>query len=278
MVLNASIVNLSRYQIKRLDIPVGINLEILVSNLRQGYGYRGLLCLQPELNLSKRSKMPLMKLELRYHSHTGQCILAKIKEDELSFQIFPRIRASVIAFSFILLVLVFIFISLNIFGTAFRKLGFPPEYSVYFLFLSLPCSYLNIPIKTYTTTIAINLGGAVIPIIMSLFLLSVANSVKVLSGILLITIIIHKIAACERFWDHCPCAASSASSGFCGNYYISSKCAYYRLHIGHFWMYSATGIDSIKKTKHEQIFVLLMSFSQCLIHPDIYIFSTNKIM
>ena len=139
---------------------------------------------------------------------------------ELSFQIFPRIRASVIAFSFIILVLVFIFISLNIFGTAFRKLGFPPEYSVYFLFLSLPCSYVNIPIKKVRsrvsvisdkasetlksglsasslkmyTTIAINLGGAVIPIIMSVFLSTMVNLVEILSGILVMTIIIHKIA------------------------------------------------------------------------------------
>jgi uncharacterized membrane protein len=141
--------------------------------------------------------------------------------DELSFQIFPKIRASVISLSFIILVLVFIFISLNIFGAAFRKLGFPPEYSVYYLFLSLPFSYVNVPIKkvrsrvsviydkasdtlmsglaassikTYTTTIAINLGGAVIPIIMSVFLSTMANLVEILAGILLVTIIIHKIA------------------------------------------------------------------------------------
>ena len=138
----------------------------------------------------------------------------------MSYQIYPRIRASFIVFLFLILVLVFIFVSLNIFGTAFRKLGFPPEYSVYFLFLSLPCSYLNIPIikvrsrvpvisdkasdvlrsglfasslKMYST-IAINIGGAVIPLIMSLFLLSMAKPVEVLSGILLVTIIIHRIA------------------------------------------------------------------------------------
>jgi uncharacterized membrane protein len=141
-------------------------------------------------------------------------------EDELSYQIFPRVRASVIAYSFIILVLVFIFISLNIFGTAFGKLGFHPEYSVYFLFLSLLCSYVNVPIKKVRsrvsvisdkasdtlrsgleasslkmyTTIAINLGGAVIPIIISVFLSTKVNLVEILAGILLMTIIIHKIA------------------------------------------------------------------------------------
>jgi uncharacterized membrane protein len=109
---------------------------------------------------------------------------------------------------------------MNISGTAFRKLGFPPEYSVYFLFFSLLCSYINIPIKKVRShvpvisdnasdvlrsglsasslkmysTIAFNIGGAVIPLIMSLFLFSMAKPVEVLSGILLVTIIIHKIA------------------------------------------------------------------------------------
>jgi uncharacterized membrane protein len=146
--------------------------------------------------------------------------LAKIRGDELLYQIFPGIKASAIAFSFITLVLVFIFISLNIFGTAFGKLGFPPEYAIYFLFFSIPCSYVNIPLRkvmsnvptisdtasdtlrlglaasslrTYST-IAINLGGAVIPIIMSIFLSTMANLVEILAGILVVTIIIHKIA------------------------------------------------------------------------------------
>jgi len=48
-------------------------------------------------------------------------------------------------------------------------------------------------LKMYTT-IAINIGGAVIPIIMSVFLSANANLVEILSGILLVTIIIHKIA------------------------------------------------------------------------------------
>ena len=134
----------------------------------------------------------------------------------MSYQIFPRIRKSVIAFSFLILVLAFIFIILNISGTAFRKLGFPPEYSVYFLFLSLFCSYINIPIKKVRshvpvisdkasdtlksglaasslemyTTIAINLGGAVIPIIMSVFLSTMVNLIEILAGILVMTIII----------------------------------------------------------------------------------------
>ncbi len=139
----------------------------------------------------------------------------------MSYQIYSRIRASFIAVLFLILVLVFIFISLNIFGTAFKKLGFPPEYSVYFLFLSLLGSYINLPIKKVRShvpiissnasdflrsgyvasslkenriTIAVNLGGAVIPVVMSVFLSTLVSLVDVLIGILIVAILIYKIA------------------------------------------------------------------------------------
>ncbi len=139
----------------------------------------------------------------------------------MSPQIYPRIRASFIAVLFLTLVVVFILVSFNILGTAFNKLGFPPEYSVYFLFLSLLGSYVNLPIKKVRShvpvisssasdtlwsgyiasslkaercTIALNLGGAVIPLGMSVFLASMVSLVDVLIGIFVMTIIIHKIA------------------------------------------------------------------------------------
>ncbi|MCX9012267.1 MAG: DUF1614 domain-containing protein [Candidatus Methanoperedens sp.] len=116
----------------------------------------------------------------------------------------------------------FILISLSIFGLAFRKLGFPPEYSVYFLFLSLLGSYVNIPLKkvmsrvpiisgkkidihwfNYTasppeversTIIAINLGGAIIPVAMSVFLFTMVSLVNAMIGILVVVFFIYKIA------------------------------------------------------------------------------------
>ncbi|CAG0980917.1 hypothetical protein METP1_01770 [Methanosarcinales archaeon] len=107
------------------------------------------------------------------------------------------------------LVLVFIFVSLNIFGTAFRKLGFPPKYSLYFLFLSLLSGYVNFPIKNISPRvpmmsgnvsevlwsgyaasslkakcciIAVNLGGAVIPVVMSVFLSTLVSIIDMLIG------------------------------------------------------------------------------------------------
>ncbi|VVB88081.1 Uncharacterised protein [uncultured archaeon] len=137
-------------------------------------------------------------------------------------QVYPRIKASIIVLLFFLLVVLFILISINLFGMAFRKLGFPPEYSIYFLFFSLLGGYVNIPVKkvisrvpvisgqkidylffSYTsspkeikdnTIIAINLGGAVIPVIMSVFLSIKVSLVDALIGILVMTILIHKMA------------------------------------------------------------------------------------
>lgn len=139
----------------------------------------------------------------------------------LSHQVYPRIKASFIVLLFLMLVTLLILISMNLFGMAFKKLGYPPEYSVYFLFLSLLGSYVNIPVmktvsrvpviqsqksefylwhgtsppaKRQETIMAINLGGAIIPILMSGFLITKANLIYALAGIVVLTIIIHKIA------------------------------------------------------------------------------------
>ncbi|NJD76601.1 MAG: DUF1614 domain-containing protein [Candidatus Methanoperedens sp.] len=105
---------------------------------------------------------------------------------------------------------------------AFRKLGFPPEYSLLFLFLSLLGSHINIPVSEITsrepivsgriiefyrfkyvvppvevkrrTIIAVNIGGAVLPVMISIFLATLVNIGDVLIGVLIMTILIHLIA------------------------------------------------------------------------------------
>lgn len=138
----------------------------------------------------------------------------------MSFLIYLKNKASLIALFFII-VFVFILISINLFGIAFKKLGFPPEYSIYFIFLSLLGGYANIPIKRVisrvpitpdlkfdcrcrnadlpaeikrSTLIAINMGGAVIPVLMSGFLFTMVSIIEVLIGIIVVAVIIHKIA------------------------------------------------------------------------------------
>ncbi|VVB92761.1 Uncharacterised protein [uncultured archaeon] len=136
--------------------------------------------------------------------------------------VYPRIAASFIVLLFLLIIALFILISFDLIGQAFRKLGFPPEFSIILLLLSLLGSYINIPVKEITsrepvlaggaidfywfkyilppleverrTIIAINLGGAVIPVLVSMFLLTRVNLFDALTGILIMTLLIHMMA------------------------------------------------------------------------------------
>lgn len=135
---------------------------------------------------------------------------------------YPRVAVPFIAFFFLILMALFFLASLGIIGLAFQKLGFPPEYSVLLLFLSLLGSYVNIPIRRIesrtrvvsgvaidfyglryiipplqvkqSTIIAINVGGAVIPIIVSALLIPRTNPADVLLGVSVMSILIYLIA------------------------------------------------------------------------------------
>ncbi len=140
----------------------------------------------------------------------------------MSRRIYPPLAASFIALLFLMLIAVFVLISLNLIGQAFEKLGFSPAYSVLFLFLSLVGSHINIPVKEIVshetivssrvidfywfryvippleherkTLIAINLGGAVIPVIVSLFLITRVNIFNAFIGTIFMTIFINMMA------------------------------------------------------------------------------------
>jgi len=135
---------------------------------------------------------------------------------------YRRITTSFIFLLLLILGVVFILISINLIGLAFTKLGFPPQYSVLLLFLSLIGSHINIPINEITsrepissgrvidfywfryvipdievehrTMIAVNVGGGVIPVLISGFLITMANPVEVLVGVFIMTVFIHRIA------------------------------------------------------------------------------------
>lgn len=140
----------------------------------------------------------------------------------MSRLIYPRLAASFIALLFLMLVALFLLVSIGLIGLAFRKLGFPPEYSVLFLLLSLLGSYVNIPVKEIVsrepvisgqviyfyglrymvphleverrTIIAVNLGGAVIPVLISGFLATMVNLADVIISVSIMSILIHMIA------------------------------------------------------------------------------------
>jgi uncharacterized membrane protein len=136
--------------------------------------------------------------------------------------VYRRTTASFIFLLLLILGVVFFLISIDLIGLAFRKLGFPPEYSILLLFLSLIGSHVNIPIKVIKshepiisggivdffgfryilqpleierqTIIAINLGGCVIPVIISIFLIPMVNPIDLVIGIVIMTVFIHMMA------------------------------------------------------------------------------------
>lgn len=97
------------------------------------------------------------------------------------------------------------------------KLGFPPEFGVFIYFLSLFGSFINIPIKKEPILwmpseyeflrrflglpkeiryriIAVNLGGCIIPVLLSIYLLKFAPIFKVLLGIIVMAILCYFLA------------------------------------------------------------------------------------
>jgi len=106
------------------------------------------------------------------------------------------------AFFFIILAVLAVFIQIGIIRYVYAKLGISPATAMFLLFASLLGSYINIPVAHFPderivvgervdffgmeyilpeevdwpgTIIAINLGGAVIPIILSLYLMAKNN-------------------------------------------------------------------------------------------------------
>jgi uncharacterized membrane protein len=124
-----------------------------------------------------------------------------------------------------LLVLVFFFVLLEIhvITYAFVALGLPPELAFTALLVSLIGSYINIPIKRVaggqphrdavvqsfgvryrvpmryagdSTIVAINVGGAIVPLLISVYLLMQMPTILVqaLIGVAIVTIVVHRFA------------------------------------------------------------------------------------
>lgn len=137
--------------------------------------------------------------------------------------VYRRTTDSFIFLLLFILGVVFFLVTINLIGLAFNKLGFPAEYSILLLFLSLIGSNVNIPLKIIKsqepvisggivdfygfryilplleieerqTIIAINLGGCVIPVLISIFLIPVVNPIDLVIGVFFMTVLIHMIA------------------------------------------------------------------------------------
>ena len=124
---------------------------------------------------------------------------------------------------FLVLAFFFVLLEIHVINYAFVTLGLPPELAFTALLVSLIGSYINIPITrvasgtphqaevvrsfgiryrlptryaTDSTIVAVNVGGAVVPVLISLYLLMQMPSIVLpsLIGIAIVTAIVHRFA------------------------------------------------------------------------------------
>src|SRR5881628_3749214 len=122
----------------------------------------------------------------------------------------------------LVLVLLVLVVELRILRYAYRKIGVPPRYMFLVMLLSLLGSHVNIPLfamhvarlvppheatafgRTYVsppavregmTIVAINLGGALLPLILSLYLFSRSRMrLRMLLGVAIVAVVVHSLA------------------------------------------------------------------------------------
>jgi uncharacterized membrane protein len=124
---------------------------------------------------------------------------------------------------FLILAFFFILLEIHVINYAFVTLGLPPELAFAALLVSLFGSYINIPLTrvangqshpvevvrsfgiryrvparyaTDSTVIALNVGGAIVPVVISIYLLMQMPSIVVpaLIGVAIVTAIVHRFA------------------------------------------------------------------------------------
>jgi len=124
---------------------------------------------------------------------------------------------------FFVLAFFFILLEIHVINYAFVSLGLPPEFAFTALLVSLIGSYINIPITrvaggqphpaevvrsfgiryrvptryvTDSTIIAVNVGGAIVPVFISIYLLMQMPAIVVpaLIGVMIVTAIVHRFA------------------------------------------------------------------------------------
>ena len=96
------------------------------------------------------------------------------------------------------IVLLLVMIELRVLAYAYRKIGVRPRYMVAVLLLSLLGSHVNIPLFTvqpHGTVVAVNLGGAVLPVLLSLYLfLRLGLYMRMVLGTILVALVVHGLA------------------------------------------------------------------------------------
>lgn len=135
---------------------------------------------------------------------------------------FPPLMFLILVIFFVMTIFLFAFLQVGMIGLAFAKLGIPPEHLFGVLLLTLLGSWVNIPIteveggevvggqevsffgmryrvpqvyRPHKTIIAINVGGALIPFLLSLYLLNqMPNWLPALLGVGVVTAVVNRLA------------------------------------------------------------------------------------
>jgi uncharacterized membrane protein len=96
----------------------------------------------------------------------------------------------------VLLALLVLLIEIRILSYAYRKIGVHPRYVFAVLVLSLLGSYVNLPLFAMQgTVVALNVGGALIPILVSLYLLFRTKMyTRMAVGVAVVTAVVHSLA------------------------------------------------------------------------------------
>jgi len=102
-------------------------------------------------------------------------------------------------FGFVLLLaLLVVMIEVRVLSYAYRKIGVRPRYMFIVLLLTLVGSHFNIPLYTAPsrTVVAINVGGALVPLLLSLYLFLRLQGLRVrmLIGTAVVAMIVHGLA------------------------------------------------------------------------------------
>jgi uncharacterized membrane protein len=102
-------------------------------------------------------------------------------------------------FGFVLLLaLLVVMIEVRVLSYAYRKIGVRPRYMFIVLLLTLVGSHFNIPLYTSPsrTVVAINVGGALVPLLLSLYLFLRLQGLRVrmLIGTAVVAMIVHGLA------------------------------------------------------------------------------------
>src|SRR5262245_934283 len=118
--------------------------------------------------------------------------------------IFPPAFPLLLLFFVLLLALLMVVFELRVLSYAYRKIGVPPRYMFAVMLVSLLGSLYNIPVfemsstpavRLGTTIVAINVGGALVPMLLSLYLfLRHRLKLRMLFGIAIVAVIVHSLA------------------------------------------------------------------------------------